>query len=147
LFIYSTFSRRTAPFQEVKVFISVKSDDKRYVVFIAKSLFDLGFQIIATKGTHKVLKSNNIEAEIVGKLGEGDEKILDLIKEDDLKLIINTPSGSRGQSDMKAIRSLAVMHSVPCITTMQGAQATVNGIESAVKGEFGVKSIQEFLSN
>ncbi len=60
------------------------------------------------------------------------------------KLIINTPSGQRGQSDMKPIRSLAVMHGVPCITTIQGAQAAANGIESILKTDFSVKSIQEY---
>jgi len=130
-----------------KVFISVKNDDKRNIVFIAKKLHDMGFEIIATKGTHKVLRSNSIEAEMVGKVGEGDSKILDLIKKDELKLIINTPSGSRGQSDMKPIRSLAVMHGVACITTIQGAQAAVNGIESVIKGELKVESVQEYLKN
>jgi carbamoyl-phosphate synthase large subunit len=129
-----------------KVFISVKNDDKRNIAFIAKKLYDMGFEIIATKGTDKVLKSNNIESEPVGKVGEGDEKILDLIRKNELKLIINTPSGSRSQSDMKPIRSLAVMHGVPCITTVQGAQAAVNGIESIIKGDLKVKSIQEYLS-
>ncbi|MBD3426679.1 MAG: carbamoyl-phosphate synthase large subunit [Candidatus Omnitrophica bacterium] len=130
---------------EGKVFISVKNDDKRNIVFIAKKLFDLGFDIIATKGTTKVLKSNNIEAELVGKVSDGDMRILDLIKKDELKLIINTPSGPRGQSDMKPIRSRAVMHGIPCITTIQGAQAAVNGIESILKGKLKVRSIQEFL--
>jgi len=69
---------------------------------------------------------------------------LDLIKNGRIGLIINTPSGARGQSDMKPIRSAAVMHGIPCITTIQGAQAAVNGIESIIKGDFEVKSIQEY---
>ncbi|MGB2650952.1 MAG: carbamoyl-phosphate synthase large subunit [Candidatus Omnitrophota bacterium] len=127
-----------------KVFISVKNEDKRNIVFIAKKLYDMGFEIISTKGTYKVLKSNNIEAIVVGKVGEGDESLLDLIRKDDISLIINTPSGSRGQSDMKPIRNQAVMHGVPCITTIQGAQAAVNGIESTIKGDLKVKSVQEY---
>jgi len=70
---------------------------------------------------------------------------LELIKKGKIKLIINTPSGQRGQSDMKSIRSLAVMYGVPCITTVQGAQAAVNGIESVLRGELEVKSIQEYI--
>jgi carbamoyl-phosphate synthase large subunit len=128
-----------------KVFISVKNDDKRNIVFIAKKLHDLNFEIIATKGTRKVLKSNNIPAKFVGKIDDGDQAILDLMKKGELALIINTPSGKRGQSDMKPIRSMSVLHGVPCITTMQGAQAAVNGIEAMIKGELQVKSIQEFL--
>jgi carbamoyl-phosphate synthase large subunit len=127
-----------------KVFISVKNEDKRNIVFIAKKLYDMGFNIISTKGTHKVLKSNNIEAEVVGKVGEGDESLLELIRRDEISLIINTPSGSRGQSDMKPIRNSAVMHGVPCITTIHGAQAAVNGIESTIKGDLKVKSVQEY---
>ncbi|MBU4343108.1 MAG: carbamoyl-phosphate synthase large subunit [Candidatus Omnitrophica bacterium] len=130
---------------EGKVFISVKNDDKRNIVFIAKKLFDLGFDIIATKGTHKALSSNNIDARLVGKISERDEKLLDLIRKNELKLIINTPSGKKGQSDMKPIRSLAVQYGVPCITTMQGAQAAVNGIESIIKCGFEVKAIQEYI--
>lgn len=128
-----------------KVFISVKNDDKRNIVFIAKKLFDMGFELIATKGTHKALSSNNIKVERVGKISEGDSRILELIRNNELKLIINTPSGQKGQSDMKPIRNLAVMHGVACITTMQGAQAAVNGIESVIKKGFEVKTIQRYL--
>ena len=127
-----------------RVFISVRNEDKRDIVFIAKELSDMGFGIIATGGTCKVLRSNNIEADLVGKIGDGDSAILDLIRKGDIKLIINTPSGPRGQSDSKPIRNLAVMQGVACITTIQGAQAAVNGIGSRKKGELGVKSLQEY---
>ncbi|MFC1703183.1 carbamoyl-phosphate synthase large subunit [Candidatus Omnitrophota bacterium] len=126
------------------VFISVKNDDKRDIVFIAKKLQDLGFDIVATKGTAKVFQSNNIDCKVVGKIGEGENSVLDLIRKDEIQLIINTPSGKRGQSDMRPIRSLAVLHAIPSITTIQGAQAAVNGIESVAKADFVVKSIQEY---
>ena len=128
-----------------KVLISVRNDDKRDIVFIAKRLCDMGFEIIATKGTGKVLTSNDIKVRIVGKIEEGDTKIPDLITKGEIKLIINTPSGIGGHSDMKAIRSLAVTNGISCITTIQGAQAAVNGIESALKSEISVKSIQEYI--
>ncbi|MBU2043784.1 MAG: carbamoyl-phosphate synthase large subunit [Candidatus Omnitrophica bacterium] len=127
------------------IFISVKNDDKRDTVFLAKKLCDLDFKILATKGTAKVFRSNNIPAQVIGKISEGDKGLLDLIKKGQIKLIINTPSGQRGQSDMKYIRSLAVMYGLPCITTLQGAQAAVNGMESAIGDALGVKSIQEYL--
>jgi carbamoyl-phosphate synthase large subunit len=129
-----------------KVFISVKNDDKRNIVFIAKKLYDLGFEIIATKGTAKVLKMNNMGTNTVGKIAEGNTEVLDLIKGGEIKLVINTPSGQYGQSDMKPIRSLAVLYGVPCVTTIQGAQAVVNGMESVLKGNLKVKSIQEYAS-
>ena len=128
-----------------KIFISVKNDDKRHIVFIAKRLYDMKFEIVATKGTYKALRSNNIEAELVGKIGEGDDKILDYIRRGKIALIINTPSGSKGQSDMKHIRALAVMNGIPCITTIQGTEAAVNGIEATIKKDFDVKPLQEYL--
>jgi len=127
------------------IFLSVKNDDKRKIVFIAKRLVDLGFKIIATKGTYKVLKSNNIKAKLVGKVSEGDNTILELIKKDKIDLIINTPQGGKEQEDTKCIRSLAVMHGVPCITTISGAQAAVNGIESVLKKDFLVRPIQKYI--
>jgi len=127
-----------------KIFISVKDADKRNIVFIAKKLHDMRFELIATRGTLKVLKSNGIPAKIVGKIDEGDEHILSLIKKGKLKLIINTPTGKRSHSDAKIIRGSAVLGGVPCITTIAGAQAAVNGMETIVKGDFGVKSIQEY---
>ena len=132
---------------EGKVFVSVKNADKRNIVFIAKRLVDLGFKIITTKGTHKVLTSNSIDARMVKKIGEGDTEILESIRNGDIGLIINTPSGKRGQHDMKPIREMAVLAGVPVITTIHGAQAAVNGIESVMKGDLGVKSIQEYLNN
>jgi len=128
-----------------KIFISVKNDDKREIVFIAKKISDMGFDIIATKGTAKALTSNNIKTKAVGKIGEGNKKILQLIKDGQINLIINTPSGQRSQSDMKPIRNFAVMQGIPCVTTIKGAQAAVNGIESVLRGDFGVKSIQEYI--
>ncbi|MDD5613924.1 MAG: carbamoyl-phosphate synthase large subunit [Candidatus Omnitrophica bacterium] len=133
--------------KEGKVFISVKNDDKREVVFIAKKLFDLGFEILSTQGTAKVLRANGIEVNTLKKIAEGSSEILDLIKNGQIKLVINTPSGSRGQSDMKPIRNLAVMQGVSCITTIQGAQAAVNGIEAVLKKGFSVKSLQEYIKS
>ncbi|MBL7071893.1 MAG: carbamoyl-phosphate synthase large subunit [Candidatus Omnitrophica bacterium] len=129
-----------------RVFISVKDGDKRDIAFIAKKLADMGFSIIATKGTSKVLCSNNIDVKVVKKIGDGSRDILEMIRKDELGLIINTPSGERGQSDMRPMRNMAVMHGVPCITTIQGAQAAVNGIESILKQDFSVRSIQEYLN-
>ncbi|MFA5388828.1 MAG: carbamoyl-phosphate synthase large subunit [Candidatus Omnitrophota bacterium] len=128
-----------------KVFISVKNQDKRNIAFIAKKLEDMGFEIVATKGTHKALVANNIKTEMVGKIGEGNAKILDYIKEGSIKLIINTPSGRTSQSDSRPIRNAAVMRGIPCVTTISGAQAAVSGIEAALKKDFQVKSIQEYL--
>ncbi len=145
-FYKSQVAANTALPVKGKVFISVKNNDKRNIVFIAKKLSDMGFDIMATEGTAKVLNSNNIKVKIMGKIGDGRTEILNMIKQGGVHLIINTPSGERGQSDMKHIRSTAVMSGIPCITTIQGAQAAVNGIEAVMKNDFIVKAIQEYIN-
>jgi len=127
-----------------KIFISVRDADKRHVAFAAKRLNDLGFDIVSTKGTAKVLRSNGVEAQIIDKYNEGKNDLLTLIQKSEIKLIINTPSGKKSQSDMRTIRAAAIMRNVPCITTLQGAWAAVNGIEAILKKDFKVKSLQEY---
>ncbi len=127
-----------------KVFISVKNKDKRNVVFIAKKLIDLGFSIVSTSGTEKTLKKHGIAVEHVFKIQEGRPDVLDLIKNREIKLIINTPSGKIPRAHEVKIRSLAVQYATPIVTTMPGAQATVNALESLIKEDLSVKSLQEY---
>ena len=132
-----------------KIFISVNDDDKRHIVFLAKRLVDMGFKLMTTKGTGKVLQSNGVPLEIVEKVdstADSENNILTLIKKNEINLIINTPSGQRSQSDMRAIRAAAILYNVPCITTLQGAWAAVNGIESTLQKEFLIQSLQEYYS-
>ncbi len=127
-----------------RVFISVMNKDKRPIVFVAKKLADLGFELIATKGTAKVLSNNGIEVQIVYKVGEGRPDIVDRMKNGEIQLVINTPSGKKPKADEVAIRSQAVAHNIPIITTLSGAEAVVNGIESLLKKGMTVHSIQEY---
>ncbi|HUL23201.1 MAG TPA: carbamoyl-phosphate synthase large subunit [Thermodesulfobacteriota bacterium] len=126
-----------------KVFISVMTKDKRPIAFVAKKLVDLGFEIVATKGTAKVLANNGIPVHTVFKVGEGRPDIVDQIKNGEIHLVINTPSGKKPKADEVAIRSQSVAHNIPCITTLSGAEAAVNAIESLKRG-MSVKSIQEY---
>ncbi len=126
-----------------KVFLSVMNKDKRSIVFVAKKLADLGFEIVATKGTAKVLANNGITVQTVFKFGEGRPDIVDQIKNGEIHLVINTPSGKKPKADEVAIRSQSVAHNIPCITTLSGAEAAVNAIESLKRG-MSVKSIQEY---
>jgi len=127
------------------VFISVKNQDKRNIVFIAKKLADLGFKIMATSGTGDALMRNDIVVEILPKLHEGRPNIIDLIKDGKVDLIINTPSGKATKEDEAKIRSHAILYSVPLITTIAGAQASVNGIENLIKiPKMSAKSLQEY---
>jgi len=126
-----------------KVFISVMNKDKRSIVFLAKKLVDLGFEIVATKGTAKVLANNGITVQTVFKVGEGRPDIVDQIKNGEIHLVINTPSGKKPKADEVAIRSQSVAHNIPCVTTLSGTEAVVNAIESLKRG-MSVKSIQEY---
>jgi carbamoyl-phosphate synthase large subunit len=126
-----------------KVFISVMNKDKRSIVFLAKKLADLGFEIVSTKGTAKVLVNNGIPVQTVFKVGEGRPDIVDQIKNGQIHLVINTPSGKKPKADEVAIRSQSVAHNIPCVTTLSGAEAVVNAIESLKRG-MAVKSIQEY---
>ncbi len=127
-----------------RVFISVMNKDKRHIVFVAKKLADLGFELVATRGTAKVLASNGIPVQTVFKVGEGRPDIVDRMKNGEIHLVINTPSGKNPKADEVAIRSQAVAHSIPIITTLSGAEAVVNGIESLLKRGISVRSIQEY---
>ncbi len=126
-----------------RIFISVKNRDKRAIIFIAKKLVDFGFQIVATRGTAKALSQNGLPVEIVNKMKEGRPNIVDRIKNREIDLIINTPTGHRPKRDQISIRAVAVAHNVPVITTISGAAAAVNGIESLIREEMQVKSLQE----
>lgn len=127
-----------------KVFISVKNRDKRAIIFIAKKLSDFGFELVATRGTAKALAQNGIPVQTVYKVHEGRPNIVDLIKNREIALIINTPSGKRPKRDHVSIRSVAVINNIPLITTISGAAASVNGIEALIKEELQVKSLQEY---
>ena len=132
------------PTSSRRVFISVKNQDKRGVIFVAKKLVDLGFQIVATKGTAKVLMNNGITVEIVNKVGEGRPNVVDFIKNQKIDLIINTPSGGRTQVESSFIRKEAVIKSINYVTTLSGAEATVYAIERLKKFPIQVRSIQEY---
>ena len=127
-----------------KVFISVMNKDKRSIVFVAKKLIDIGFELVATKGTAKVLANNGIPVQTVFKVGEGRPDIVDQLKNGEIHLVINTPNGKKPKMDEVAIRTQSVAHNIPCITTLSGAEAVVNGIESLLKKGMLVKSIQEY---
>ena len=127
-----------------KVFVSVNNRDKRSIVYIVKKLVDLGFDIVATSGTGGVLKKNGVDCQVVNKLGEAKPDILDLVNKGEVSLLINTPAGKKTKYDEAKIRSAAVMHNIPLITTISGAQATINGIETFKKKGFGVKALQDY---
>ncbi len=127
-----------------KVFISVKNQDKRSIVFIAKKLVDFGFKIVATEGTSKILRNNGLDVQQLYKIKEGRPNILDLMINQEISLIINTPSGKKTRQDEAKIRSTGVAKNILCITTISGANAVINGIEALLKKGLTVTPIQEY---
>jgi carbamoyl-phosphate synthase large subunit len=126
------------------VFISVRDKDKRSVVFIARKLQDLGFNLYATSGTATALEKSGVKVKVLPKIAEGRPNILDLMKDGKIQLVINTPSGRIPRQDEIKIRSQVVLYNIPYTTTISGAQATVNGIEAMLKKDLGVKSLQAY---
>ena len=127
-----------------RVFVSVANRDKRAVLFPVKRLADLGFEVLATEGTAEVLRRNGVAATVVGKHSHGlGDDIVPRILAGEVDLILNTPFGVGARKDGYEIRTAAVARGVPCITTVQGAAACVQGIEALVRGDIGVRSLQE----
>jgi carbamoyl-phosphate synthase large subunit len=135
-----------------RAFVSVANRDKRSMIFPVKRLADLGFEIWATEGTAEVLRRNGVRAKIVRKHGDGpgpagEPTVVTQILAGEVDLIVNTPFGSPGQSgprlDGYEIRTAAVRRGIPCVTTAAGLAAAVHGIEAIIRGEVGVRSLQE----
>jgi carbamoyl-phosphate synthase large subunit len=122
------------------VFISLRSKDKRPMIFLAKKLVDLGFNLVGTRGTAKALARNDIPVTEVLKVSQGRPNVVDMMKNGEIDLIINTPGGKGTKPDGLAIRSNAVALKIPLITTVAGAYAAVNGINPEVGIQ--VKTIQ-----
>jgi len=129
---------------EGTVFISVKEGDKKDIVSIAHELAELGYKLIATRGTHDCLMPHQIPVEKVLKLEEGRPNIRDRIMNREVHLIINTPSGKGPTLDEAKIRSLAVSYGIPCITTIDAARAALAAICAFKDGGYQVKSLQEY---
>ncbi len=138
---------------EGTVFVSVANRDKRSLVFPVKRLADLGFRVLATEGTAEMLRRNGIPCDEVRKHYEDPSaadprpSAVEVIKAGEVNMVINTPYGNSGpRVDGYEIRSAAVSMNIPCVTTVQGASAAVQGIEAGIRGDIGVMSLQELHS-
>ncbi len=131
-----------------KAFVSVANRDKRAIIFPVKRLADLGFEILATQGTADVLRRNGVTSTVVRKHSDGtgpggEPTIVQQILAGDVDMIVNTPWGVGPRVDGYEIRTAAVVRGVPCMTTVQGLAACVQGIEALMRGDIGVRSFQE----
>jgi carbamoyl-phosphate synthase large subunit len=127
------------------VFISTNTRDKQAAALVAKEFVALGFKIVATSGTKQVLNENGTEAELVYKLHEGRPNVVDWIKNKQVRLIINTPSGEEAQSDGQTIRRAALTYKIPIVTTIAGAKATAAAIRSLQTTPLRVKALQDYF--
>ncbi len=128
------------------VFVSVANRDKRSIVFPAKRLADLGFDLVATDGTADLLQRVGVEAGVVAKVSTGDTELLELVADGTITLILNTPSGPGTRDDGYQIRQAAIAAGVPVITTLSGILAAIQGVESIRTDGMRVTSLQQHLA-
>ncbi len=131
---------------EGTVFVSVNNDDKPRVLPIAKDLVDAGFHLVATRGTAVFLRAHGIPAEIVFKINEGRPHVADEILNGRVQMVVNTPLGRESFFDDKTVRRIAMLHGVPCITTLTAAAAAVGAIKALKSEGLSVRAIQEYHS-
>ena len=125
-----------------KIFISLSARHKESAKEIGKELRELGFEILATSGTAARLEEAGVEVSRVKKLAEGHPNLIDYLKNDDVQLILNTPSGKGARTDEGRIRAAAVQHGVPCITTLAAAEAAVRAMRATRDSDLDVESLQ-----
>ncbi|ADG66185.1 carbamoyl-phosphate synthase, large subunit [Planctopirus limnophila DSM 3776] len=129
------------------VFISLAGRHKEHIISSARRLIDMGFKILATSGTSRVLREAGIEVETVRKLQEGRPNLLDYMANNQVQLVFNTPSGKGARSDEGRIRAAAVMNGIPCVTTLPGCIAVVQALESIQESpEPSVTSLQQWIA-
>ncbi|MDZ4828827.1 MAG: carbamoyl-phosphate synthase large subunit [Phycisphaerae bacterium] len=129
-----------------KVFLSVREGDKEEAVEVARSLVAMGFTVLTTSGTHGLLRNYSVDTTLLRKLSEGARpSIIDLIRNGEISLIINTPTKKGGHTDEGKIRAQAVRSGVPMITTLSGAKAAVHAITALKSGAWSVMAIQDYF--
>jgi carbamoyl-phosphate synthase large subunit len=126
-----------------RVFISVADRDKAEVVRIARQLAAMNYRLISTRGTAAALRAAGIDVEEVPKIQEGRPNLIDFMKNDEVQLVINTPSGKGARTDEGKIRAAAVAHGVTCITTLAAAHAVVEACKALRDRPLTVRSLQE----
>jgi len=128
------------------VFISVNNRDKAGVTAVAEGFMELGFEIIATEGTDKVLRRNQIPCSLVLKVHEGRPNITDIMKNRQVQLVVNSPSGEDAKTDGKLIRRTALAYKIPVITTLAGARAAIAAIKALQRGAITVQALQDYYA-
>jgi carbamoyl-phosphate synthase large subunit len=131
---------------EGSAFISVNNADKPTVLPVARALVELGFRIVATRGTAAYLRAHGLPVEVVFKVNEGRPNVADEILNGKLDLVINTPLGRESFFDDRAVRRAAMVYEVPCITTLTGAAAAVSAIRATRDQSISVRALQDYYA-
>ncbi|HXK45474.1 MAG TPA: carbamoyl phosphate synthase large subunit, partial [bacterium] len=127
------------------IFISVQDRHKDLIYPVAKGFVELGFHVIATAGTGKFLSEKGLSVTIIGKIYESVRpNVIDLIKNNQIQMIINTPSGTRPKMDIISIRTIAIHRNIPLITTVRAAHATLLAIKKLREHQMQVKDIKQY---
>ncbi|MBW2561402.1 MAG: carbamoyl phosphate synthase large subunit, partial [Deltaproteobacteria bacterium] len=116
------------------------------IVDIGRQFSDMGFEILSTPGTAQALIKHDIPVTRLTRIDEGRPNLLDYIKNKDVGLLINTPSGPKPRRDEVVIRNAAVSHGIPVVTTISGAVAVIDGIQAMRRGSFDIRSLQEIYT-
>ncbi|MCA8969934.1 MAG: ATP-grasp domain-containing protein, partial [Planctomycetes bacterium] len=130
-----------------KVFLSVKDSDKREICALAARLSSMGFGLVATAGTYKALRNQGLPVELVNKIHEGRPHVIDLIKNRQVGLIINTPSGNVERSDDRLIRSTAVSYKVPCLTNLAAAASAILAMQISREDSLDAIRVQDLSAS
>ncbi|MCP4686729.1 MAG: carbamoyl phosphate synthase large subunit, partial [Desulfobacterales bacterium] len=129
---------------EGAVLFTIADRDKRAALEPVRRFREMGFSILATKGTHRFLEENGISARLVSKLSLGRPNLVDAVKCGDVQLLVNTPSGGRGAMDSLNIRKAAIKYKIPYITTTAAAIAAAKGIKARREGAPKVRPLQRY---
>jgi len=133
--------------REGKIFVSVADRHKPQAAALAERLERLGFELLATKGTAERLRAIGVKVTQIKKIQEGHPNLLDYMANGDLQLVMNTPSGKGARTDEGRIRAAAVAYGVPCVTTIQAAEAAVRAMEAMAREEMTVQAVQDRFPN
>ncbi|MSQ95295.1 MAG: carbamoyl-phosphate synthase large subunit [Gemmataceae bacterium] len=145
-FAKSQIAANSALPKDGTVFISVNDRDKKDIVAVARALVEMGYHLLSTRGTAKALRSGGVEVVEICKLQEGRPNLIDYMKNHEVDLVINTPSGKGARTDEGKIRAAAVMNRVTCITTLAAAEAAVEACKALREGELTVKPLQDWFA-
>jgi carbamoyl-phosphate synthase large subunit len=129
------------------VFLSVKDADKPRAVDLGRQLAALGFTLYSTRGTAQSLRDQGVAVQLLAKIDEGRPTIIDMVKNGQIQMIINTPSGMTPRKDENKIRSAAYAHNICLMTTITGAFAALQGIQALKQKRVGVRPLQKYMGN